>query len=56
MTHPIRDPKVQEDVERASRILESYSWGEVSVKFRLKDGRWVASNVSITFPRSGSTE
>ena len=51
MTHPIRNAQVQEDVERKSRVLESYSWGEVTVKFKLKEGRWTVGNVSITFPR-----
>jgi len=57
MSHPIRDAKVQADVESKGRLLESFSAGKLTVEFHLKDGVWTLGGVSVTFPRKhGSTE
>jgi hypothetical protein len=51
VSHPIRDPEVQANVERMSAVLEPWRTGKLVVEFNLKDGRWTPGNVSVTFPR-----
>jgi hypothetical protein len=51
VTHPIRDPAVQSEVERKAALVEAATAGKVTVEFNLKDGKWSLGNVSVTFPR-----
>jgi hypothetical protein len=52
VSHPIRNPDVQDDIERKALLIESHSSaGKIVVEFNFKDGKWTPGNVSITFPR-----
>lgn len=51
MSHPIRDPQVQDEIERRAKALTGYSAGKMTVELNLKDGVWRVGNISVTWPR-----
>ena len=51
MSHPIRDPSVQADIERKAKSVEgSVSLARLFVEFVYSSGAWKVGNISVTWP------
>jgi hypothetical protein len=52
VSHPIRDPGVQDVIERRARQAEASSTtARQFVEFIYQDGAWKIGNISVTWPR-----
>ncbi len=51
MSHPVRCPAVQAEIERRSAILTGETAGKITVEFNLKDGEWTLGHMHVTFPK-----
>jgi hypothetical protein len=57
MSHPIRQPDHQADVERKAALLEACGTaGKLTVEYHFKDGKWIAGGITVTFPRKHGGE
>ena len=47
----IRDPQWVGDVVRKGYVLRTVTAGDLVIHLTMKDGRWMAGPISVTFPR-----